>query len=380
MPGTFSTAPSARIPAALIPSGFSLFREDLEHVAARLRQPELLRNAHILMTGGSGFVGIWLTETLLWLSRAHDLNLHLTLLSRQPQLFLQRHPYLREHANLHFIQGDLSHTPELDTLTRALRVQPGFTHYIHGASLNLDGQAHWAQRHMATDIDGTRCVLGAAAENQAPVLILSSGGVYTMPFARHTQGRWGEEIQSPAEYQAWQPVYGLGKRVMESLAVAAGEAGGFRTPIARAFAFIAPWLKLNSNFAAGNFIRDALAGKKIVILGDGTPQRSYLYGSDMALWLLQLLLHGRSRPYNVGGERAVSIAELARISAQTAGLPVDFVEIRGKEPDANPQPAYLPDIELAKQELGLAVHVDIEKAVSSTLEWYKLDNRKRIWE
>jgi nucleoside-diphosphate-sugar epimerase len=141
--------------------------------------------------------------------------------------------------------------------------------------------------------------------------------------------------------------------------------------IARPFAFLAPGLPLEAHFAAGQFIRDALEGRPLRIQGDGRPLRSYLYGTDLARWLWSLLLRGQpGRAYNVGSDRAVSIAELARIVAQAAGgLPVTTAQA----PGAGPAPAYVPSVRRVREELGLVPTVPLEEAVRKSLAWYRGD-------
>ena len=77
---------------------------------------------------------------------------------------------------------------------------------------------------------------------------------------------------------------------------------------ARGFALCGPWLPLESDFAFGNFVGAAMRGGPVVVSGDGTPVRSYLYSADMVAWLWTLLLRGANgRAYNVGSAHAVTI-------------------------------------------------------------------------
>jgi dTDP-glucose 4,6-dehydratase len=136
--------------------------------------------------------------------------------------------------------------------------------------------------------------------------------------------------------------------------------------IARCFAFAGPGLPLDSNFAVGNFIRDAMAARPIQVSGDGTAERSYLYTTDLATWLWTILFRGPSmRVYNVGSEAAINIADLARLTAETLdpSLPVRIAAA----PALNyPPTRYVPSTARAAQEQGLRSTVGLAESIRRT--------------
>ncbi len=346
----------------MTPEGFSLFRRDLEQIAASVAPlGDALAGASVLITGGTGFFGMWLAEGLLWADRAHGLGLRVVVLSRDAERFLGgRGRHLRGQPNLSVLSGDVA------------SFDPGghrFTHIIHAA--NEGDAGHSASRHLDAALGGTRYIVDlAAAHGTKAVLLTSSGAVYR-PMDPPSSGASAEGPAGAADYTAYRPVYAEAKRMMETLLAAGSERHGFRAAIARCFAFTGAWLPLDGGLAMGNFIRDALAGRDIIIAGDGTALRSYLYGADLATWLLTVLVQGEScRPYNVGGAEAVSVADLARLVSAQTGRP-NGVTIRTQAKPGTPRDTYLPDLTRASRELGLAVTIDLREAVRRTLEWYR---------
>jgi dTDP-glucose 4,6-dehydratase len=158
----------------------------------------------------------------------------------------------------------------------------------------------------------------------------------------------------------------VAKRQAEHLCALYYDAYGLETVVARCFAFVGEDLPLDAHFAIGNFIGDALAGRDIVIHGDGTQVRSYMDQRDLARWLSTLLFSGLPRrAYNVGSAEAVSIAELAIKVAELA--PSRKSRVRMLKKASFGQSArrnfYLPDISRAREELGLRVEIDLETAI-----------------
>ena len=122
-------------------------------------------------------------------------------------------------------------------------------------------------------------------------------------------------------------------------------------------------------------MRDTLAGGPVVVLGDGTAVRSYMYAADLAAWLWTILASGTpARPYKVGSDLPVSIADAATAVAALA-TPRAVVEIRGSRPEAagagGAPDRYVPSIARARAELGLELRVSIDDAIERTFRWHR---------
>jgi dTDP-glucose 4,6-dehydratase len=331
-----------------ISSDFARFRGDAP------RRWEPYGQSRVLLTGGTGFVGKWLLEFLLWAIDELDLDSAVTVLTRDPGAFRSAHPRLATHPRVTLLQGDV------------LTMQPleeRFTHVIHGATeasvkLNLESP----RLMFDTIVEGTRRVLDVARRSGARrFMFVSSGAVYGRlpPDISHVS----EEYPGAPDPCARGSAYGEGKRAAELLCAIAANETGMETVIARCFAFSGPYLPLDAHFAIGNFVRDALAGGPIRVGGDGTPLRSYLYGADLAVWLWTMLAQGQSgRAYNVGSEAVVSIAELAATVARVLGIARD-VEIAGRPVPGRLPERYVPSTRRAREELGLLETFDLGTAI-----------------
>ena len=202
--------------------------------------------------------------------------------------------------------------------------------------------------------------------------MLSSGAVYgDSPSRRPVSEDTAMALGGPQDSS-----YHVGKRAAEDICREAA-AGGLPVSIARLFTFLGAYLPLDRHFAVGNFVADALRGGPVVVRGDGSPVRSYLYGCDMALWLWTILLAGQTgQAYNVGSERHVTIGEIARIVA-AAARPDVTVDVRSR-PEASGAPGptggggawYVPSTAKAREELGLDEWTSLEQGVARMIAWY----------
>ncbi|WP_025560575.1 NAD-dependent epimerase/dehydratase family protein [Sphingomonas sp. UNC305MFCol5.2] len=327
-----------------------IFEQDLAAIDKALAPlwPRL-SGARIFMTGGTGFIGRWMLEALA----RSGINVEVTLLSRDPDAFATRAPHLATRFGL--VKGDTASfvAPATD-----------YTHVIHAA---IDARAalnaNDPRRMFETIVHGTRRALDLAADSEARFFFLSSGAVYgPQPWeVTHVAEDWrgGPDPCDPVS------AYSEGKRAAETLCAIYAKQFGLGVINARIFALLGPLLSLDVHFAAGNFIRDAMAGRTIHVAGSGEAVRSYLYAADLAVWLWALLIEGEpGAVYNIGSEEAVSIADLARRTASLLGGP--GVEILGKpDPGWNPG-RYVPSTARIRAELGVTATTGLDDAIRRT--------------
>ncbi|MDE2293214.1 MAG: NAD(P)-dependent oxidoreductase [Elusimicrobia bacterium] len=317
----------------------------------------------MFLTGGTGFFGSWLLEALLAADEAFLLGARVCVLTRDRAAYRRSKPVLAGDRRVELLEGSLA----------SLTGLPGrFTHVVHAGG---DHQRSASAAPVA-DIEeeaaaGARRVLaGARAAGAGRLLFTSSGAVYGPQPADVELMDEERPFPEPAGAPATPAEgYARGKRRAERL-LTAGAAGGPETVVARCYASLGPYMEVDGVFAAGNFVRDALRGGPVVVSGDGTPLRSYLYGADLAVWLWTLLLRGRAgRAYNVGSERAVSIAELAAAAARLR--PGCRVETRGRAAPHAPPQRYVPSTVRARQQLGLRENIPLDAGLARTAEWLR---------
>ena len=334
---------------------------DLDHVLDHTRDLwDELRGERVFITGGTGFFGCWLLESLLWAQDRLGLGVEAVVLTRDPDAFRARAPHLARHPGLTMLAGDV----------RSYPFPAGtFSHIIHAAidasaKLNDESPLHM----LDTIVDGTRHALDHAIACKAKrFLLTSSGAVYGKQPSEMTHVP--EDYTGAPDPLSPRSAYGEGKRLAEHLCALYARGSGLEPKIARCFAFVGPYLPLDVHYAIGNFIRDALLGGPIVVLGDGTPYRAYLYAADLAIWLWTILIRGQScRAYNVGSEDAITIESLAHAVRDVVSPGAEIHILQTGDAASLPE-RYVPRVERAARELALHSAVALDDAIRRTADW-----------
>jgi dTDP-glucose 4,6-dehydratase len=319
-----------------------------------------LRGARLFITGGTGYIGRWLVETLCYANDVLNLNLVMTVLTRSSAKFAKLCPHLTGNPCVSLLEGDVR------TFSCSYH---RYSHIIHAATDVTKPDASLGTFDVTTT--GTRHVLDFAVLcNAKRFLNLSSGVVYgrqnrsAIPLA--------ESMSGCVDVTDSNNAYALGKIASEWLGNAYSRVHGIDFSSARVFGQIGPNMPLDAHFAAGNFMRDAVRGETITVTGDGSPIRSYMYSTDLVTWLLAILVRGESgAAYNVGSDQAVSFRAFAELMVKIVCDDTGSIDVLGQTTPGMAPSFYVPDISLANKTLGLSIKVPLELAIAKTAGWYQ---------
>ncbi|MHB8469824.1 MAG: UDP-glucuronic acid decarboxylase family protein [Gaiellaceae bacterium] len=207
---------------------------------------------------------------------------------------------------------------------------------------------------------GTHNALGLAKFKRARFLLASTSEVYGDP-AVHPQPEtyWGNV--NPIGPRG---VYDEAKRYAEALTMAYHRQQGVDTCIVRIFNTYGRRMRPHDGRAIPTFLRQALANEPITVFGDGSQTRSFCYVDDLVRGLVLLAKSDEHLPVNIGNPQELTLLELAETVIRVTGskseivfeaLPVDDPQVRQ------------PDITRARQLLGWEPAVGLEEGLRRIL-------------
>ena len=339
-------------------SGF--LAQDFAALDARLMQRCLrVSGQRVLLTGATGFFGKSLLSLFAYL---HSVGARFLVLavSRNPVDFLAAYPEFASVEWLQFVAADL--VKQAPTATRCDLM-------IHAAT-DTHAEAH---RDPMLVFQGmcaaSQHALQLSQASGVRRLLLCGSGAQYGPRPRGLEGGYSEDEGLACDPTQVGSAYAEAKRVTELLAALMAARTGCEVINTRCFAFVGPGLATDGHFAVGNFIRGAISGQHVQLNSPGSAQRSYLYGADLAVWLLLLLLeapHGKA--FNVGSDQPVSILELAQRVVQQVS-PLARVTV-GEASENQERLRYWPNINCARA-IGLDVWTPLDKAILRTADFLR---------
>jgi UDP-glucose 4-epimerase len=117
-----------------------------------------------------------------------------------------------------------------------------------------------------------------------------------------------------------------------------------------------------------NFIKRALKGEPLIIYGDGSQYRNFIYVEDLAEGNVAALQDiAKNKIYNLEGMRPITIKEVAETVSQLFdGIPIEFKETR-----AGDFKGRIASIEKAFRELNWKPRTDFREGIKRYIEWYR---------
>ena len=303
----------------------------------------------ILVTGGAGFLGSHLCDTLL--AEGHEVVCMDNLLTGS-------------RDNIAHIQSDRFHFVEQD-ISLPFEVEGKLDAVLNFASpaSPVDYYAHPIET-LKVGSFGTYHCLELARRKQAVFFMASTSEVY------------GDPLEHPQKESYWghvnpiggRSVYDEPKRFSEALTMAYRRTHGVDTRIVRIFNTYGPRMAINDGRAIPNFLSQAIKGEDITVYGDGSQTRSFCYVSDLVEGILRLLRSGCQEPVNLGNPAEMSLQEMAEKILQVTGSRSKI--IRKPLPEDDPK-VRKPDISRARELLGWEPKVELNEGLRHTLDYFR---------
>ena len=263
--------------------------------------------AHLLITGGAGFVGSHLAER--WLAQGGAVTL-LDDLSGGATAEVVR---ARAGGQSRLVVGSVLDAALVDDLVARA---DGVAHLA--AVVGVERVVREPARTLEVGTQGGQHVLAAALRHHRPVLVVSSSEVY----GARADGPYREDdhLALPPPERA-RGLYALSKLHTESLALALAREQGLPAVVARLFNTSGPRQGPGSGMVLPRFVGAALANEPLVVHGDGSQRRVFCHVLDAVEALVRLLTRERARGglFNVGGREEVSMTVLAELVRDRLG-------------------------------------------------------------
>lgn len=320
--------------------------------------------ATFLITGGAGFIGSHLTETLLALGH------RVLVLDDLSSGSIDNLAQVRNHKGLEFV-------PESVTDKRILAelVDRADMIFHLAATVGVFNIIDSPVTTILNNIGGTESVLKMAAKKKKKVLVASTSEVYgksmAIPFREDA-----DLISGPTSKSRWS--YASSKAVDEFLALAFWKEYQVPTVVARLFNCIGPRQVGRYGMVVPRFIGQALKGENLTVYGSGEQSRCFTHVSDIVRWLMLLMENDAAvgEVVNLGNPCEITILELAHkvIAATGAKVGIDFIPYdQAYEEGFEDMQRRVPDISKATALTGYSPKISIDEALRLTCDWFRED-------
>ena len=320
-----------------------------------------------LVTGGAGFIGSHLTESLL--AAGHDVVV-LDDLSTGRKNNLEA---VADHPRLRIMLGSIT---DQRLLMEAVRGTDVIFHLAAAVGVKL--VAEDPVHTIDTNIYPTEWLLRMAVHGNQKFFLASTSEVY----GKNPKEEWNEEDDlqfGPTSRPRW--AYGCSKAIDEFLTLAYGRKYGLQTVIGRFFNVVGPRQVGNYGMVVPRFVDQALAGGPVVVYDDGGQIRCFAHVREVVRCVSKLMETPAAYGgiFNIGSDQPVEIRQLAQEVIQrvdpkikTQFIPYsqaygdDFEDVRRRVPNVNKLTATL----------GFRPQTTLGETLDDVIRWKRTLNEK----
>lgn len=303
----------------------------------------------VLVTGGAGFLGSHLCESLL---------------SQGCDVLCVDNFYSGTKDNIAHLLGNSHFEMLRHDVTFPLYVEVDEIYNLACPASPIHYQWDPVQT-TKTSVHGAINMLGLAKRTKAKIFQASTSEVYGDP-AVHPQQ---EEYWGNVNPIGLRSCYDEGKRCAETLFFDYHRQHGLHIKVARIFNTYGPRMHPNDGRVVSNFIVQALQDKPITIYGDGNQTRSFCYVDNLIEAFIRFMATANevAGPINLGNPNEFTIRYLAETVVDMTGSKsaLCFLPLPSDDPKQRQ-----PDITLARSTLGWEPHTPLREGLVKTIAYF----------
>ncbi len=318
-----------------------------------------------LVTGGAGFIGSHLVESLLAAGRR---VLVLDDLSTGSAANLER---ARDHPHLEIVLDTVANEARLAGLIdRADEV------YHLAAVVGVRLVMEEPERTVATNVGPTEAILRRLDGTRKPLFLASTSEVYgkspKVPLSEDD-----DLVLGPPSKVRW--VYACSKALDEYLALGYHQRHGLPVVVGRFFNVVGPRQVGRYGMVLPRFVDQALAGGPLVVYDDGRQVRCFAHVADVVRGVLGLMAYpdAAGKVFNLGSDEPVTIRALAETVARVVApdLAIEHIPYdRAYSPGFEDIRCRVPDLTRVRQAIGYRPRHGLEDVVREVVAWRRAVN------
>ncbi|MFH1236360.1 MAG: NAD-dependent epimerase/dehydratase family protein [Parcubacteria group bacterium] len=319
-----------------------------------------LRN--VLILGGAGFIGSYLCQELIKRNNVVCVDNFST-------GSLENIAPLLQNPRFKFIKHDLTEPLALETYAELIPLKVPYVgvHEIYNLACPASPQYYstYPIQTLLASSHATKNALDIAVKYKAKFIHFSSAAVYGEPLdARQLpESYWGY-----TDFLGPRSVYSEGKRFSESMVTQYRMTFGIDAKIIRLFNVYGPRMRLTDGRMIPEFIRQALKGEDIHVMGSDSDTVTLCYVSDCIEALTRVARSKDTSPMNIGSPEEITISDVARKIVELMGVSSKII-FESRSPFVARQGT--PDISLAKERLGWFPVVSLVEGLKQTIEYMR---------